>query len=710
MLSEMKEVPTTSKTMKETPLHAACERKHYEIVVQLITKFPELLLVQDCLPHRRWHPIHTACAYGASDEILKVLLVGILCLITKGHEMMPSTFVHILSIDVLGRTPLYIATKCGNLSHLHLMMTPFLLEPLMQDAPTLYAIPSTEPWPSSIHCAITYGREELLVSLLNALPLTVFAYPSVFALRHMLQCIQKDTHNKSIKFEQLETTICETSDGELHLIDISSAISNYEVLKNYKVLSNLELSPLAMASAMGNANITKLILDKGAKDDDGLALRLALFLQHHDIAGMMLSCGDSQICLGNMKKLSTFSLPSNILNSFIEIHLEDNSLSSIPLVLFQLPNLKFLNVSNNHLAELPVSNDEFLSGWTCNNIKIISISGNKLKTLPAVIWNISQLKELNADENCISEIESPANFCAKLKTINISHNRLSTVPQHIFLAEEVNISYNRLVRLPEYIWSSRTLTNLNVSQNQIEEVCFPESPCVQIRGMSFVAKGKKTIAHEFKGKISKMPHNTYANSLSSLNLSHNKLTNFPKQLTCFAYHLHKLNISNNPIVILYIRLLPPYLKFISANDCSLENIEIGENLCDHKTHTSLMNLTYLSLKENKLKWFLFSFKSDMDPKNHNLIYPELEYLNLSNNLLHDLDASIQNQKHLNSLILSGNHNLKSLPLELSHLSDTLSLLQLDDIPNLTDSYLKEYQSFQSRLPKLLSYMKSAMKR
>ena len=712
MLSEMKEVPTTSQTMKETPLHAACEGNHYEIVVKLIIKFPELLLVQDYLPHRRWHPIHTACAFGASDEILEVLLVGVLCLMINRNEMIPSTFVHADLIDALGRTPLYIATKCGNLSHLHLMMTPFLFKPLMQNAPTLYAIPSSKPWPSSIHCAITYGREELLVSFLDALPFTIFAYPSVFALRHMLQCIQKDTHNKSINFEQLDITICESSDGKLHLIDTNSAISNYEVLKKYKVLSNLELSPLAMASAMGNANITKILLDKGAKDDDGLALRLALFLQHHDIARMILSYEDSQICLGNMKKLSTFSLPSNILNSFIEIHLEDNSLSSIPLVLFQLPNLKFLNVSNNHLAELPVSIDEFLRGWTCNNIKIISISGNKLKTLPAAIWNISQLKELHADKNYICEIESPANPCAKLKKINISHNRLSTVPLHIFLAEEVDISYNKLEYLPECTWKSNFLTNLNVSQNQIKEVCFPESPCDQSRGMSFVAKGNRAIAPEFKGKMSKKPLNTYVNSLSSLNLSYNKLTNFPKQLTCFAYHLHKLNISNNPIRDLYIHSLPPYMKFMSANGCSLENIEIGENLCNHKTHTSLMNLTYLNLKGNKLKWFHFSFKSDMDPKNHNLIYPELESLDLSNNLLRGLDTNIQNQKRLNSLILSGNHDLISLPLELSHLSDTLSLLQLDDIPNLTTSYLREYQSHQSpiELVRLLSYMKSAMKR
>ena len=719
MLSEMRVIATTNDLMKETPLHAACEGNHYEIVVELITKFPELLLVQDCLSHRRWHPIHTACAFGASDKILEVILEGILCLITKGHEMAPGTIApgtiaQMLFIDALGRTPLYIATKCGNSSHVSLMMTSFLFDPLIKSAPTLYTIPSTEPWPSPIHCAITHSREELLVKLLGALPLKMFAYPSVFALRHMIQRMHKDTDNKPI---QLETTLCETSDGELHFTDTGSAIDNYKELKSYKVLSNIKLSPLAMAAAMGNANITEILLNKGAKDDDGLALRLALFLQYHDIAGMILSCDDSQICWVSMKKLSTFLLPNSILNSFTEIHLEDNCLNSIPLVLFQLPKLEFLNASNNHLVKLPVSNNAFQCGWTCNNIKNICISSNKLETLPAVIWNLSKLRELHADNNRISEIESLADPCAKLKTINISHNELLNVPQHIFFAEEVNISYNKLEYLPESVWKSKVLKNLKASNNKIKDVHFPESPCnyKRPREMPIITKGRRTIISECKSKISDKSRNTYVNSLSSLNLSCNNLTNFPKYLTCFTSNLHKLNISNNHICILNICLLPPYMKFMSANNCSLQNIEINcdrECLCDHKIHTSLKNLTFLDLEGNKLNLFQFSFKSGIDPKNYSLIYPELEYLNLSNNLLCDLHANIQNQKHLNTLILNGNHNLKSLPFELSHLSDTLSLLQIDDIPNLTNPYLREYQSHQSavELVKLFCYMKSALKR
>ena len=76
LLSQTDQVPPANTTTNETPLHAACEGNHYGIVVELINKFPELLLMKDKLPYRGWYPIHTACAFGASDEVLAELLIG----------------------------------------------------------------------------------------------------------------------------------------------------------------------------------------------------------------------------------------------------------------------------------------------------------------------------------------------------------------------------------------------------------------------------------------------------------------------------------------------------------------------------------------------------------------------------------------------------------------------------------------------------------
>ena len=86
LLSQTEEAPHANQVTNETPLHAACEGNHYEIVEQLITKFPELLMMKDKLPYKRWYPIHTACAYGASDKILEAVLLGMLHLMEANDD------------------------------------------------------------------------------------------------------------------------------------------------------------------------------------------------------------------------------------------------------------------------------------------------------------------------------------------------------------------------------------------------------------------------------------------------------------------------------------------------------------------------------------------------------------------------------------------------------------------------------------------------
>ena len=325
------------------------------------------------------------------------------------------------------------------------------------------------------------------------------------------------------------------------------------------------------------------------------------------------------------------------------------------------------------------------------------------------------------ERNSIINIEPTTQLYAELEEINISYNDLRSVPQYVFSTKIVDISHNKIKCLPACIWKSKSLNILNVSNNELVEITFPKSSCTSVhytRTSSFTSKGKRKLSAEGNPSVlihknGKEMNECYTNGLDKLDLSYNKLTSLPTDLACFASNLQRLNISGNNISVLYICLLPPCLKYLAAVECKLECIKTSYDtvlLCHHKTHTSLSNLAFLHLKGNVLQDF--TFKGDVqDTRERRLIFPELVTLDLSNNQLSNrLDPNIGLQKHLTTLILSDNPNLKFLPLELSHLSNNLGHLALDNLPSLRD-LPKEYILTTCKSPKrFLSYMKSRMKR
>ena len=729
ILSKIVEAPPSNQVTNETPLHAACEENHYEIVEQLIALFPELLLIKDKLPYRGWYPIHTACAYGASDKILSTILEGMQRLMETKEDDLPNTKVdvHVDLIDELGRSPLHIATKCGNLSHVELMTSPCWFNTLQQYFPSLYAItPGNPSQISIIHCAVAHNRKEILEVLLDKFPLAIHgpsAYPSIFSLAHMLSHMERNIKGLDVKpvmFPLLETTICERSDGKLSLSTTSKAFEEYEVL------SNIQLSPLAVAAAMINEEMIEMLLNAGARDDDGLALRIAIFLQCHKIVRMLSTVpDDATLCLGAKKKLFAFSLPIEMLDNFSTIDLQHNHLNSVPLALFQCEGLQDLNVSYNQITELPVvdissSSEVFASSWRCRSIKALNVSYNKLTTLPAILWKLTELKKLHVQNNSLTSIETSVEVCLRLEEIDFSHNNLQSVPECVFRAKTVNISHNTIQCLPKCIWNLEYLNTLVASNNQIAEIMFPRSACSgnhDQRLTSFTSKGIKKLSAEgnpsfFMNKSLQKIYGNSCHGLSKLDLSHNNLTKFPTDLACFATNLERLYISGNNIPVLYICFLPPFIKHLDAKNCNLEMIETSYDdkayICCHKTHTSLNNLLYLYLKGNCFKQFTFINYSHV-PVEKNLRFPGLKLLDLSKNQLRDqLDQEVGLQKDLTTLILSDNPNLRSLPLELSYLSNTLTHLELDNLPGLKDPP-KEY--ILAKSPKrLLSYMKSRIKR
>jgi len=704
----------------ETPLHAACEGNNYDIVLELVREHPQLLLVKDNLPYRGWYPVHTACAFGASDGILGILLTGIVILYINQKEQNVDNFTNASFLDVFGRSPLYIAVRCENSSHVSLMIHP-LLNLLYQCVPSMFYLTSGA-FPSGIsavHAAITQANHGLLCKLLDTFPQAkhVLAFPSTLALQQVLK-------NMSVQNNYF-VAIHEGKNGELILAPLSSTSTLT------KPFNEIRMSPLALAAALGDEQTAETLLQVGASDDDGLAVRFAQFAKHPNIVVKILlqqqrlGSSEEDFVVDSMN-LSSFPMSNFVLrhiSQFTKIHLQNNQLSVLPLEIFQLPELEMLNISHNRLTDLPT---EFKGGnsdsWNCPKLKFLDVSHNELQSIPTALWKLSNLKQLIAHHNCVDKIPNTVPMTS-LETINFSHNKLTDIPIFFTLIKSVTVSDNELTSLPEEIWHSKVTVYLNTSSNCITELNLPHIDDVFKRGESFTSQTRKVSGSdssidesiEVARRKSLYTYNVNKRTtLLKLKLSDNQLQSFPAALACCVPHLQELDVSNNQIYSIDIRILPPHLKALYAKRCSMQEfgLSVGDidNMCSlsggpcfHKLHLKLEALHTLNLAGNRLtKLSVFSEETGT------LLYPNLQVLDLSSNLLNgEFAPFIELLGKLQSLHLACNIHLNSLSMKLSQLSKTLFLLDLNYLPNLRDPPV-EYQ--KCPLAKTFSYMKSRLKR
>ena len=702
-----------------TPLHYACMSNHFDIVLELVSRFPHLLFVKDLLPHRNWYPIHTACAYGASDSVIAVLLAGIVFMCISHNDQDASKFSDVTFLDSFGCSPLYIAAKCGNSSHISLM-THSLLNTLYQCASSLLSLTNgiSPSQVSAVHVAILQSNGKLLCQLLDSFPQAkcVLAYPSVIELKKILKTmsIEKDS----------SVTICKNMQGELVLVPLENSLSDYK-----KCFFEMSMSPLALAAALGDESMVESLLQAGALDDDGLAVQFAHFMRHHDIVVNILlqqqklgSTEEDFVAEGmNLSSLPMSNFVLQHISQYTKIHLQNNILTELPIELFQLSMLKELNVSGNKLTELPNENGE--SGWNCPSLKIFDVHHNHLRELPGVLWKIPNLNYLLAHHNCIEKIvDNNVTDLHKMKVIDVSYNKLTKIPTFFASIKKVCASNNMLDSLPEEIWTSKTIVHLNVTSNLIANMRFPLMEInVKQRAESFTLQARKVSGSDSSVQPyedaarskSWYGHIEAVSSLSVLKLGNNRLESFPKEIICFATYLEELDLSYNKVTSVDVRRLPPHIKSLNFKGCKMErfgffsdedddifdnNCSLNGGICFHKRHTKLDFLTRLNLAEN------FLVKIDFIEEGEALLYPNLQALDLSANKLYgEFAPNIELLTKLQSLILSDNVHLTSLSMKLSQLSKSLFLLKLNNLPNLRDPPM-EYHS--SSLKKMFCYMKS----
>ncbi|ELK24186.1 Leucine-rich repeat serine/threonine-protein kinase 1 [Myotis davidii] len=264
-----------------------------------------------------------------------------------------------------------------------------------------------------------------------------------------------------------------------------------------------------------------------------------------------------------------------------ELDLSANCLASLPSVVpWGLINLRKLNLSDNHLGELPgvQSSDEII----CSRLLEVDVSSNKLAHLPPGFLHLSKLQKLTASKNYLEKLfeeESATNWIGlrKLQELDVSDNKLTELPAtflHSFKSLHcLNVSRNKLKVFPDAWACPLALVYLKLQGNQLVAVPPPEKwTCTQLKTLDLSRNqfgknedGLKTKRISFFTTRGRQRSGTetacpldfpafLSESLEVLCLNDNHLDAVPPSV-CLLKSLSELYLGNNP----GLRELPPEL-------------------------------------------------------------------------------------------------------------------------------------------------------
>lgn len=339
------------------------------------------------------------------------------------------------------------------------------------------------------------------------------------------------------------------------------------------------------------------------------------------------------------------------------LFLRNNGMKYLPKNIFKnLKNLQRLYLEENKLSALDF---DLFHGLV--RLQYLSLKGNIIPSLPDELFkNLSNLESLDLENNKINTYNKNA-FSAlhNLRLLNIGSNKLETLKSNMLkivpLLDNLIISNNTFRDVDNVVFHSN-LTSISLSHNKIPslitKITFDNVSVLQNLRMRNCG-------------IDKISENFLmgAKNISSLDLGQNVIHNLPLNFLSDSPNLKILFLDGNQIVEINSRMLQNRkLKslFLHNNQISLVDPNLFENLTDLETldlsnnairsvnldtFRDLHNLTSLNLSHNLLT----------DVRNMLLPLRKLQYLNLSNNFIHQWSTKYtSSSRSLIELDLSSN--------------------------------------------------------
>lgn len=263
-----------------------------------------------------------------------------------------------------------------------------------------------------------------------------------------------------------------------------------------------------------------------------------------------------------LKELGLAELPWSFLVDYstrlTRLELRTNLLIMLPDNIFQMPNLKNLDVSHNRLPEICQEDVK----WDCPNLTDFDASHNRITYVPSSLFKCAELTNLQLSYNILSHLpgdpedasaQSTSGLtndirweCEKLKKLDFSHNHLRALPDtftDLRRLSVMNVSHNSLRELPQSCsWGCINLVQLDASNNHLSDLP------IGAANYWTLSLERLVLSHNNITEISR--NITELSHLSTLDLSYNQISFLPPTCSWSGNRLNKLILSHNELSML----------------------------------------------------------------------------------------------------------------------------------------------------------------